>query len=300
MKNIRILAGVAALLSACNLGCRAGSDSPQEILLYVVKKAQNGDLKEIYQYITPDLYNLMQNLQTDIALGVYAAKQKRKVIETINGDSAYVSIFFKNEDNPVTFYFKRINGDWKIDIPFKKSDGGILLEDLIPYVEDGDFILSGEDHLSSYYIRSLSVVDKRFSHSGIINKKNGVISVIGAEGLENKYMEKKSGVMEKALEEYLQDKSNIGIYRAKQNNRKSYSSKAVEYLGVPFDYKYTLDDEKELYCTQFMQVVLRETNTPITLKATYVKREGKDIILPDSISSSDAFEEIRYIEKDAY
>jgi len=297
MKNIRLLASVAVLLSMCGSGCRTGPDSPQEILLYVVKKMQNDGLKEVYQYVTPDLYNLMQNLQTDIAIGAYAAKQKRKAIETINGDSAYVSVFLENEDNPVTFYFKRTNGRWKMDIPFEKSDERIVMEDVIPYVEDGDFILSSEDHLSSYYIRNLSAADKRFSHSGIIYKKNGVLSVIGAEGLEDKNTENKSGVMEKALEEYLRDKSNIGIYRAKRNNRKLYSSKAIEYLGVPFDYKYTLDNEKELYCTQFVQVVLRETNTPVKLKLTYEKREGKNIILPDSISNSDDFEEIIYIER---
>jgi hypothetical protein len=297
MKNFLIMAGIDILLLVCNLGCREVPYSPQEILLYVVKKAQNGDWKEVYQYVTPDLYNLMQNLQTDIAIGTYATKQKRKVVETISGDSAYVSVFFRNEDNPVTFYFKRTDEKWRIDIPDKKPDEGFSLEDIIPYVEDGDFILSSEDHLSSYYIRSLSAADKRFSHSGIIRKRDGIITVIGAEGLENKYTEKKHGVTEKILEEYIQDKNNIGIYRAKRNNRKLYSGKAMEYIGVPFDYKYTLDNERELYCTQFVQVVLRETNTRIQLKKTYVKREGKDVILPDSISSSDDFEEIKYIER---
>jgi hypothetical protein len=295
--NMGIMAGVAVLLSVCNTGCREAPDSPREILLYVVKKARNGDWREVYQYVTPNLYNLMRNLQTDIAIGTYAAKQKRKVIETISGDSAYVSVFFINVTSPVTFYFKRTDGKWKIDIPDKKPDEGFSLEDIIPYVEDGDFILSSEDHLSSYYIRSLSAADKRFSHSGIIRKENGIITVIGAEGLENKYTEKKPGVTEKTLEDYIQDKNNIGIYRAKRNNRKLYSCKAMEYIGVPFDYKYTLDNERELYCTQFVQVVLRETNTGIQLRKTYVKREGKDIILPDSISSSDDFDEIRYIER---
>ena len=297
MRRIRFLAAVTAVLSlSCNAGCRVSLNSPKMVLLHVIKQVQKDNWEEAYKYVTPDLYNLMQNLRTDIAVGVYNSKQKRKVIETINGDLAYVSVFFKNEDNPVTFYFKRADGKWKIDVPFK-SNGEINVGDIIPYIEDGDFILSSEDHLSSYYIRSLSTVDQRFSHSGIIYKKNGVISVVGAEGFGDELKHIPSGVMEIPMDEYLQNKSNIGIYRAKSNNRKAYSNKAVEYIGVPFNYKYKLDNEKELYCTQLIQVVLRETNTPIKLKITYIEREEKDIILPDSISSSDDFEEIKYVKK---
>jgi len=290
-------AAAAVLLVICNTECKTTVNSPRKVLIHVMKQAQKDNLKEAYQYVTPDLYNIMQNLRWEGVIGAYNSKQKKKITEAINGDQAYVSVFFENENNPVVFYFRIIDGKWKIAAQFEKNDNSIALTDIIPYIEDGDIILSGEDDISSYYIRSLSSVDKRFSHSGIIYKKNGIISVVGAEGMENKYNKERSGVMDKPIEEYLQNKSNIGIYRAKRNNRKAYSAKAMEYLGVPFDFKFTLDNEDELYCTQFIQVVLRETNTPVKLRLTYVKQESKDIILPDSISSSDDFEEIRYIEK---
>jgi len=297
MKYKLFAAVTAAGLLACAAGCRTGIRSPENVLFHVMGQVQKGDWEKVYQYVTPDLYNLIQNLQTDIAIGVYNAKQRRKVIETINGDSAYVSVYFKNEENPVVFYFRKYDGKWKIDVPFNKTEEGIALEDIIPYIEDGDIILSGEDHLSSYYIRSLSSVDRRFSHSGIIYKRNSVLSVISADVLQEKNKITRSEVMERPIEEYLTGKDNIGIYRAKNNNRKMFSNKAKEYLGVPFDLKYTLDNEEELYCTQLVKVVIRETHTPIQLKATYVEREKKDIILPDSISGSDDFEEIRYVEK---
>jgi len=286
----------AVFISLCVTGCRNEINSPKTVLLRVISQAQKGNWEEAYKYVTPDLYNLMQNLRSDIAVGVYASKKQRKVTETVNGDTAYVSVYFKNEENPVTFYFKKDNGKWKIDAPFAKTEEGIPLVEIIPYIEDGDIILCGEDHLSSYYIRSLSQTDKRFSHSGIIYKKKGTLSVISAEGLEDKYRNKKSEVMERPIEEYIKGKNIIGIYRAKSKNRKMFSGKAREYLGIPFDFKYTLDNEEKLYCTQFIQIVLRETNTPVKLRKTYLRREGKDIILPDSISSSDDFEEIRYIE----
>jgi len=287
----------AILLIICNTECKTTVNSPKEVLFHVMKQAHKNNLKEAYQYVTPDLFNIMQNLRWESAIGVYNSKQKKKITEAVNGDTAYVSVFFENENNPVVFNFKKIDGNWKIDAPLEINDNSIALTDIIPYIEDGDIILSCEDDISSYYIRSLSSLDKRFSHSGIIYKKNGIISVIGAEGMEDKYNKKRSGVTEKPIEEYLRNKSNIGIYRANRNNRKAYSAKAMEYLGVPFDFKFTLDNEDELYCTQFIQVVLRETNTPVKLRLTYIKQEGKDIILPDSISSSDDFEEIRYVEK---
>jgi hypothetical protein len=299
MKYKIITAITAVSFFVCGTGCRTEFNSPKTVLRHVITQAQKGNLEEAYQYVTPDLYNLMQNLRSDIAVGVYASKQQRKVIETINGNTAYVSVYFRNEENPITFYFKRNDGKWKIDAPFHKMEEGIALEDILPYIEDGDIILSSEDHLSSYYIRSISPLDKRFSHSGIIYKKKGVLSVISAEGMEDKYRNKRPEVMERPIEEYLNGKDSIGIYRAKSKNRKMFSDKALDYVGVPFDFKYTLDNEDELYCTQLVNVVIRETHTSIQLKTTYVEREKKDIILPDSISGSDDFEEIRYIEKRA-
>jgi len=296
MKNKLFTALTAAVLLACAAGCRTEIHSPKNVLFNVINQVQKGNWEGVYQHVTPGLYNVMQNLQTDIALGVYYAKQRIKAIETINGEVAYVSVFFKNEEKPVVFYFRKQDGKWKIDMPFQKTEGSVSFEDIIPYIEDGDIILSGEDHLSSYYIRSLSLVDKRFSHSGIIYKKNGVLSVISADVLQEKNEIHCSEVMERPIEEYLKGKDNIGIYRAKNNNRKMFSNKAKEYLGVPFDLKYTLDNEEKLYCTQLVKVVIRETHTPIHLKTTYAEREKKDIILPDSISSSDDFEEIRYVE----
>jgi len=297
MKSKIITAVITIYFFACGAGCRTEFTTPKMVLLHVITQVQKANFEEVYQYVTPDLYNLMQNLRSDIAVGVYASKQRRKVTETINGNEAYVSVYFKNEENPVTFYFKRNDGKWKIDAPFKKTEDGIALENIIPYIEDGDIILSSEDHLSSYYIRSISSIDKRFSHSGIIYKKNGALSVISAEGLEDKNRNKQPEVMERPIEEYLRGKDSIGIFRAKSNKRKMISNKALEYLGIPFDFTYRLDNEEKLYCTQFIQVVLRESNTSIKLRITYVEREKKGIIMPDSISSSDDFEEIRYIEK---
>jgi len=285
----------AILILACNTGCRKADNSPKAVLLRVVSQIQKGNLEDAHQYVTPDLYNLLQNLRADIAIAVFNSKKQRKTIETINGNTAYVSVYFKNEENPVTFYFINDNGKWKIDVPFNRTEEGIPLFDIIPYIEDGDIILCSEDHLSSYYIRTISQTDNRFSHSGIIYKKKGVLSVISAEGLEDKSRNRQAEVMERPIEEYLTGKDSVGIYRAKNKNRKFFSDKALEYLGIPFDFKYTLDNEKELYCTQFIQVVLRESNTSIKLKTTYIEREKKDIIMPDSISASKDFEEIRYV-----
>jgi len=301
MRNMRFLTAIILIvLIACNTGCGKNINSPKMTLLHVINHVKKDNWEEIYKHVTPELYNLMQNLRSDIAVGVYNSKKQEKAVETINGDLAYVSVFFRNEKTPVTFYFKRHEGKWKMDVPFKREEESIALEKIIPYIEDGDFILSSEDHLWSYYIRYLSPVDKRYSHSGIINKKNSVISVISSDGIQNINKEMISGVMEKPIEEYLRNKCNIGIYRAKRNNRRTYSKKAAEYIGVPFDFKFSLDNEKELYCTQLIQVVLRETNTPIKLRLTYVKNEDGEVILPDSISRSDDFKEIIYVENDKY
>jgi hypothetical protein len=298
MKNKFVHIVILTLLITVNtLSCGNDTKSPKEVLSYIITQISKNNLEEAFRHVTPDLYNLMQNLRTDIGVEVYSSKKNKKITETINGDLAYVSVFFKNENTPLIFYFKRIDGEWKIDVPFKKDDISIDISDIIPYIEDGDFILSSENHLSSYYIRSLCATDKRFSHSGIIYKKDGIISVIGSEGLEVKNKNIRFGVMKISLEEYLEDKNNIGIYRAKSKKRNAYSAKALEYLGIPFDYKYTLDNENELYCTQLIQVVLRETNSHICLIPTYVQKEKKEIILPDAISASENFMEIKYVEK---
>jgi hypothetical protein len=284
--------------AGCAARCRPAPDSPRGVLLKVINMVQSGDWREMRNCVTPDLYLLMQNLQSDLAVAEYTAHKQRKIVETINNDAAYVSVFFKGVEQPVTFYFRRINGSWLIDMPFARPDGGIGLQEIVPYIEDGDFILSREDHLSSYYIRSLAKIDQRFSHSGIIYRKNGKLSVICADGVDDQKNNKKSGVVEIQLDDFIKNKSAVGIFRFKKRSRALFSDKALEYLGVPFNFEYDINDEKSFYCTQLIQVVLRETHTPVQLPLTYIEKEKKDILMLDSISGSDNFEEILYYEKE--
>jgi len=272
-------------------------NSPKGVLLKINEYIKNDNWAGIRNCVTPDLFLSLQNLTYNSAVEEYASGKKRKVMETINEDKAYISVFFEGSGEPAVFYFKRKNEKWLMDLPFIGSEGSVRLDEIVPFIEDGDFILSRENQFSSYYIRRLGKKDQRFSHSGIIYKKNGKLKVVCADGEFRKDLNRIGGVIEQNLEDFLENKTAIGIYRMERKDKFRLSDKALEYLGTPFNSYFNSDDESGLYCTQFINVVLRETDMPVRLPLTYVERERKNIYMPESISSSENFKEIIYVEK---
>jgi uncharacterized protein YycO len=144
------------------------------------------------------------------------------------------------------------------------------------------------------YFKELSPNDKKFSHLGVIRIRNNTVSVINAEGLAN---EGKDFVNEISLNDFLKNAQKTGIYRLTAIEGEAISDMALEYIGVPFDWQFDMEDDSKLYCTELLYVILKKMDLDIVLNKVFIKEIGRNIIPLDICSQSEYFTEIGYWEK---
>jgi hypothetical protein len=152
-------------------------------------------------------------------------------------------------------------------------------------IQDGDIICRLGDRLWSRMFSDLSIMDKRFSHMGIIRINNG-ITVIHSEGDTG---HGRDYVHEEPLEDFLKIARAVGIYRTNNLDGHIISQIALEYLGIPFDWQFDLNDDTKIYCTELLYVILKRVMSDIQLDTIYVKELKKNIIPLEAISASDYF-----------
>jgi len=157
------------------------------------------------------------------------------------------------------------------------------------YLQDGDILCRLGGRFWSAYIRDMSLTDQRFSHLGIVRIREGNISVIHAEAWGN---DGEDCVKEVPLEKFLHVARSIGIFRANFTEGAVLSDYAVEYKGRPFDWNFDIGDERKIYCTELLYIIVKRIAPEITLKTIYVGVIDKEVIPLDAISNSVYFEEI--------
>ena len=187
----------------------------------------------------------------------------------------------------ITLYFTLIY--FSVDTNIDVSDFEVIFN----YLEDGLIICSLGNNLWSDYFANLSTTDKRFSHMGIIRVNDGNISVIHSSGtikLGNDF------VKEEPFDLYISDIRAIGLY--KLNDIESYKvvQKAINYIGVPFDWQFDMLDDSKLYCTELLYVILKSIEQPIELETVFVEKFNNNIIPLEAISNSPYFKEVFYID----
>ena len=170
----------------------------------------------------------------------------------------------------------------------------VLIKEDVFYgiLKNGDIICRLGDRLWSQIFKDFSADDKRFSHIGIIRINNERITVIHAEGTTKPG---KDFVKEESLYDFLKVARAIGIYRIMDLDGNKISGLAMEYINVPFDWKFDMGDTSELYCTELLYIILKRLKPAFEFNTTYIKELGKDIIPIDSISNSEYFSEIYFI-----
>jgi hypothetical protein len=170
-------------------------------------------------------------------------------------------------------------------VEFKKSDP------IYKIVKNGDVICRLGDRIWSQFFKDISLTDKRYSHIGIIHINDGLVTVVNAEGDTG---HGRDFVNKVTLEEFLQVARTAGIYRVRNIDGEQISNLAIEYLGIPFDWQFDMNDESKLYCTELLYVILKRIEPTLILKVVYIKEFGKYIIPLEAISNSDYFSEIYF------
>ena len=202
------------------------------------------------------------------------SKNKFKKLLLIAGAVFACSLFI------CVFYFNRSQ---------RETIPAISSSILIPYLNDGDILCRLGDRFWSLYFKDLSMEDKRFSHLGIVRIRDGRISVVNAEG---NAPGRDDSVNEVSLEEFILVAKAVGIYRANFIDGADLSNAALEFIGLPFDWNFNLNDRTAIYCTELLSAVLDRIAPEVEIKTMFIKELGRDIIPLESISNSNNFTEI--------
>jgi len=167
-------------------------------------------------------------------------------------------------------------------------------DEIISSLNDGDVICRLGDRAWSQLFMELSPNDKRFSHLGIVRIRDNIITVINAEGLA---IEGKDYVNEVPLKEFLKIAQRVGIYRIRSLEGYKISDMALEYKGRPFDWKFDMEEDNNLYCSELLYVILKRLEPNITLNIIWLNNIKKNIIPLDICSQKEYFIEVGYWEK---
>jgi hypothetical protein len=124
---------------------------------------------------------------------------------------------------------------------------------------------------------------------GIIHINNEKITVIHSEGTTEIG---KDVVKEETIDDFIKIARTIGIYRVKNADGSQISNMVKDYIGVPFDWHYDIEDGSKIYCTELLYLVLKRLAPTVKLNTIFIKEIGKEIIPLDSISRSEHFSEV--------
>jgi hypothetical protein len=278
------------------IGCEKEIDGPKEVVQKAIKAVSKGDYDELAEYATRDMVFLAQSVEAGIAIKSMNFN-KVKIREIIDGNEAYVGFIYPDGET-VKFELRNINDKWIIDVPKERISNDIDISDIFLYVENGDIILTTSSGIWSFYFRNISLKDKRFSHSGFLEKDGNEIYVISAGGNNGSQTYNDLDRIERVkLSDFIVDKERVGIFRAKTNKKKDFIPKSKEYLGMYFNYNFDLDDNESAYCTQFMERIFNETNSGIKLDRYYLEKYQRDVILVEELTKKEYFDEIIVINK---
>jgi len=160
----------------------------------------------------------------------------------------------------------------------------------IEIIKDGDIITRLGNRFWSDPIRNVSLTDQRFSHVGVIRIRDEQITVIHAEGTT----QGEGVVKEESIRDFLNEARSIGIYRLSYCAGTEMSDIAIEYIGIPFDWQFDMDDDTKLYCTELIYAILQRLKPVIKLDTIFFRRLDRYVIPLEAISNSEYFEEVYF------
>lgn len=144
----------------------------------------------------------------------------------------------------------------------------------------------------------MSRTDARFSHVGIVIVEDGLVKVIHADGNP---LQGSPRLVKQLITEWLDGVKDFGLFRLnitdQTRDRVIKEANRLFDEGVPFDTKFNLSTDDQLYCTEFVVKViyraqLNSKETPVVF-ATERFIDGRQYIPLDAIFLNERVREIR-------
>ncbi|WP_448380345.1 YiiX/YebB-like N1pC/P60 family cysteine hydrolase [Gloeomargarita sp.] len=162
-------------------------------------------------------------------------------------------------------------------------------------LSDGDLIFrTGSDIISRAVLTQSHAA--RFAHVGIILKSESELVVVHA--LPGDHRSPGGVVLEPLRTFAAQDKAiAIGFYRVKHINsniRNHVRNYSLAQVGKPFDYRFLLSDDQQLYCTELVVKAFAEAGINLTtsLPKLRIMLMPEPVFPPDTLRHSSQLEPI--------
>ncbi len=157
-------------------------------------------------------------------------------------------------------------------------------------LQSGYLICRHGDSLYSEWIIKHNLLDRRYSHIGILTHRNGEVNVIHADTSNRFSVSGK--VVEESLESYLQHARRIGIFKLHNVNPSLLEEKARNYLGHPFDWKLDLSTNDALYCSELIKDAIDDINSSKVYSWKTIKIGNQDIVPVDAFIEKGVADEL--------
>ena len=151
--------------------------------------------------------------------------------------------------------------------------------------ESGDIVMRHGTGLWSEFFRIHSVRDPRFSHVGVVWVENGEVYCIHSEGDD---LSGRGAVQMVTLRQFFKPSRGNGHFRLRlpAEVRMHFAREVRKLIGVPFDWRFNTDDHSALYCTELVEVALKEAAPQIKL------RRSSTLIPIDALTDPEIVEEL--------
>jgi len=111
---MKIILGLI-IIAILVVGCAGGS--PKSVVQQFIKAAEKGDTKAIEKLVTADTTE--EHIAFYVtAIAALGGEKSKSITETIDGDTAKVTVEYEKGDN-ATYSLKKVDGKWKLDLTSK-------------------------------------------------------------------------------------------------------------------------------------------------------------------------------------
>jgi len=152
-------------------------------------------------------------------------------------------------------------------------------------LKDGDLLFRRGYGIDSTVSMNFSQGEKRYSHAGIIFKENNKVFVVHSE--EDK-KNGHNGVYAEPIEDFLEGINIWAVYRF--NLTSELRKKVIDYAlilkkqDIIFDIDFNLDEDKKMYCSEFIYKVINRTTKQELIRA------GKHFLGRKFVTISDLYQ----------
>lgn len=158
-------------------------------------------------------------------------------------------------------------------------------------VRAGDLVLRRGNGLWSDFICGKNPRDGRFSHIGILAGEGADFFVVHADCNSAG----QGSVRKEPLADFLRESRRVGVFRLRERDGADCARRAEAFLGLPFDWKFDLDDAGAIYCTELIFRAVsgaagtaRETD----FAAGTIDVGGRRILSVDAFTSAEVAEQL--------